>query len=94
MHKTEVYSWRLSRQLKAELEEAARAEQRSLAELLEQLARDWLARLGREGTETERQQRLHDAALPFIGALAGADPGRAESSRAEVKARLARRHGR
>jgi len=93
--KTEVYSWRLSPVLKTQLEEAARAERKSLAELLEKIAEDWLAHSrGRNGTEDERQQQLRSAALKFVGTIQGNDPGRAENARSELRSRIARRHGR
>ncbi|HEX7186021.1 MAG TPA: hypothetical protein VF756_29620 [Thermoanaerobaculia bacterium] len=94
MHKTEVYSWRLSPHLKAELEEAARAEQKSMAELLEGIAEDWLQQFRGQGDEAERQQRLRESAMRFVGSLEGARSDRAASARTEVRARIARRHGR
>ncbi len=91
--KTEVYSWRLSPHLKMALEEAARAESKSLAELLEQIARDWLAQVKRQGDDDEElQRRLHSSAMRFIGSIE-ADPYLAQNSRSEVRARIARRHG-
>ena len=93
--KSEVYSWRLSPHLKTELEEAARAEQKSLAELLEQIAEDWLRRArDHGGSEEERQQRLHAAAMKAIGTLDGGRTDRAENARIELRSRIARRHGR
>lgn len=95
MQKTEVYSWRLSRQLKVELEEAARSEHKSLAELLEQIAREWIERSRRTGDdEDEQQRRLREAAMKFVGTIEGGNPHRAETARSEVKGRIARRHGR
>lgn len=95
MAKTEVYSWRVSPHLKDELEAAARAERKSLAELLTEIAEGWLERSrAPESTEGEHQRRLHAAALPFIGSFQGDDPARAENSRTEIRARLARRHAR
>jgi predicted DNA-binding protein len=95
MAKSEVYSWRLSPQLKEELEQAARTGRKSMAELLTEIAETWLES-SREPTaaDDERQRRLHAAALPFIGSFQGGDPDRAENARAEIRARLARRHGR
>lgn len=93
--KNEVYSWRLSSRLKGELEEAAREEGKSVAELLERIAQDWLE--GSKGSSTdeeERQRSLHQAARPFLGAIEGSDPHRAERARAEIRSRLARRHER
>jgi len=83
MHKTDLYKWRLSPRLKNELAEKARAESKSLAELQTGV---------RDGDEAERQQRLHEAALPFVGALDGGRPARAETARDELRSRLARRH--
>jgi len=93
MQKTEVYSWRLSPRLKNELAEKARAERKSLAELLEEIAEGWLRQAGaRDGDEAERQQRLHEAALPFVGAIDGGRPDRAETARDKLRSRLAHRH--
>jgi hypothetical protein len=92
MHKTEVYSWRLSPRLKNELAEKARAERKSLAELLEEIAESWLRQTGsRDGDEAERQQRLHEAALRFVGTIEGGRPDRAETARDELRSRLTRR---
>lgn len=95
MAKTEVYSWRLSPRLKTELEEAARAERKSLAELLEQIAKEWLER-SREVNEDDReeQERIRARAMKVIGSLEGGDPHLSERVSAEVRARLARRYGR
>jgi len=93
--KTEVYSWRLSPRLKMELEEAAQAERKSVAELLVQIAEDWLRRCsGHSGSEDERQRQLRDAAMKSVGTLQGSDPDRAANARSEIRARIARRHGR
>jgi hypothetical protein len=95
MSKSEVYSWRLSLALKAGLEEAARTEQKSLAQLLDEIAEDWLERFrDRGGDDRERQQRIREAAMKSVGAIRGSDPGRAENARSAIRARLARRHAR
>ena len=95
MAKTEVYSWRLSPDLKVELEAAARGARKSMAELLEQIAGEWLERSRDRGeSEEERQHRLHAAAMKFVGSIEGGDPYRAENARAELRSRLARRHAR
>lgn len=103
---TEVYSWRLSSDLKMALEEAARVQSKSLEELLEQIARDWLAQTKNQNAdkededkkededEEELQRRLHSSAMRFIGTLNGGNPNRSENARSEVRARIARRHGR
>ena len=93
--KTEVYSWRLSPRLKTELEEAARAEKKSVAELLEQIAQDWLERFrAPDESEEVRQKRLHKAAMKFVGSIHGDDPNRAQNASALVREKLARRYGR
>jgi DNA-directed RNA polymerase specialized sigma24 family protein len=93
--KSEVYSWRLSPRLKAELEEAARAEQKSMAELLEQIAQDWLRRArDQAGSDDDRQQRLHEAALKAIGTIESGRTDRAENARIELRSRIARQHAR
>jgi hypothetical protein len=95
MTKTAVYSWRLSPRLKGELEEAARVEQKSMAELLEEIAQGWLERFRESnGDDNERQRVLHEAVMKCAGTIRGSDPNRAENARSEVKARIARRYGR
>jgi len=81
--KTEVYSWRLSPHLKSELQEAARAERKSIADLLEEIVRDWL-RNTRDGagTEEERQQRVREAVLKCAGTIEGS-PDLAENARSD-----------
>ncbi len=95
MPKSEVYSWRISPRLKAALEDAAREEGNSLAELLEQISEDWLRRSrDLDLDEKEKQRRLREAALEFVGKIEGDSPGRAENARSEVRSRIARQHGR
>jgi len=50
--KTEVYSWRLSAELKAELEGQARHESKSLSALLQEIASDGL-RARRNGSSSD-----------------------------------------
>lgn len=90
--KSEVYSWRVSADLKLELEREARRRQRSLAAMLEMAAREWLERI-RAGRRNDGEQiRLRSAASKCIGAIAGGDPERAESARRLVRKRLRRRN--
>jgi len=87
--KTDVYSWRLSRSLKQRLERAAAEHDRSLADLLRQIAEDWLARTpAREDPMIEEARRR---ALAVVGALSGGDPHRAERASETVRARLERK---
>lgn len=93
MTKTAVYSWRLTPDLKSALEEAARREGESLAELLEQISQDWLSRKSPADDE-EEQRRLHAAVARHVGTIAGGDPDRSAKVRETVRARLAGRRGR
>ena len=93
MGKTEVYSWRLSPELKAKLEEAARDEDTSLARLLERIAREWLTKGRREDNDTDEQRRLHEEATSYVGALRGGDSQRAEKASRRVRDKLKKKHG-
>ena len=91
MNKSEVYTWRLSPVTKAALEEAAREQNRSIADLLEEIVSANLGQFGREN-DAERQRALHAPAAEFSGCLAGADARRAEQARERVRARLKRQN--
>lgn len=92
--KTEVYSWRLSPATKAGLEETARSQRRTVAQLLDEMVAE---RLGagdlEQGSEQDRQRRLHARAARFAGRIAGRDPRRSEKVRELVRARLTGRRG-
>jgi hypothetical protein len=92
--KNEVYSWRISQDLKQNLEREARRRRASVSSILDTAAREWLAKGRLRVTEEEEQKRLHAAAAPFIGAIAGGNPRRSQSVREIVRARLRRSHGR
>ena len=91
MAKTEVYSWRLSPELKMGLETAARREGRSLADLLEDISRRWLDE-SRSAEDGEQQARLHAVARRFAGSIEIADPDLSTKVRQRVRDRLRRRH--
>lgn len=101
MQKTEAVDWPEPRSLKEELEEAARSRHTSVADLLEQIVREWLQRTRgkkgkvaeREESEEELQQRIRAAVAPLIGSINGGLPP-ADSVRSEVQSRLARKYGR
>ena len=94
MTKNEVYSWRLSAETKSALEETARRNQSSVAELLDQIVDNWLAQQRQSNNEDTEQQRLHQAALQVIGTIQGNDPDRAANAKALLQARLAKRRAR
>jgi hypothetical protein len=93
--KTEVYSWRLSGELKSELEREARLRKASVSSVLELAIRDWLKKGAVHGKEDEEEQRrLHAAAANCLGTFTGRDSHRAESARKSVRQRLGRRYAR
>lgn len=92
--KTEVYSWRLSSELKSDLERAARHRRVPLSSVLEEAARKWLRESAAKVSDDENQRKLHAAVEPFIGALSGIHPADAQSVRKVIRRRLARRYGR
>jgi len=93
--KSEVYSWRLSPDLKEDLEEAARRERVSVARLLERIAREWL-KAGASAAESDeaKQARLRAVAMQFAGTIRGGDPDRAAEVSKRVRELLARKYGR
>ena len=97
MQRPEVYDGHASIPFKEELEEAARSQDTSVDELLDQIVREWLARFReREANrpDDERQQQMRAAALKLAGTIEGDDPDRAESAAAIVRSRLTRKYGR
>jgi hypothetical protein len=93
--KSEVYSWRLSRDLKGDLEEAACRERVSVARLLERIAREWLRTRASAAEDDEaEQERLRAVAMQFVGTIRGGDPERAAEAGKRVRELLARKYGR
>ena len=93
--KTEVYSWRLSAERKAELEEEARREGESLSALLDRVTRDWLTerRKGQADDEAE-QGAIRRRAMAAIGSVAGGDRHRSSQASQRVREVLRKRYGR
>ncbi len=95
MSKTEVYSWRVTPEMKRDLEEVARREKQSLSSLLEGIVRERLEEYRAETiNDGAEQKRLHRAAARHFGKIRGGDPSRSERVRDAVRARLAKRRGR
>jgi hypothetical protein len=93
--KSEVYSWRLSPDLKDALEQAARRERVSVSRLLERIAREWLkARASAAEDDEAEQERLRAVAMQFAGTIRGGDPDRAAEAGQRVRESLARKYGR
>jgi hypothetical protein len=92
--KTEVYSWRLSTDVKTELEREARRRNISLSAALDLAACEWLRKRSAENNRDEEQTRLQKAASKCFGAFEGGSANRAENARGEVRRRLRQPHGR
>jgi len=91
--KTEVYSWRVSPEKKAELESEAKREGTSMSALLDRITSDWLTehRNGRNDDEAE-QAAIRKRAAPAIGSIRGGDPTRSARARELVREIIARKH--
>ena len=92
--KTEVYSWRVSRDLKTDLEHEARRRKTSLSAVLDLAAREWLKKSSAGSEGDEAQRRMHQAASKCLGAFASGVAHRSESARHTLRQRLRQRHGR
>ncbi len=92
--KAEVYSWRVSTDLKTGLEREARRRKLSVSAVLDLAAREWLKSTDAGSESEEEQRRLHRAASKFLGAFAGGDAHRTESVRRAVRQRLRGKHDR
>jgi hypothetical protein len=92
--KTEVYSWRVSTDIKTGLEREARRRKISLSAVLDLAAEEWLKKSAPGKDDDEAQSRLQQAALKCFGSLAGDDPLRSENVGHAVRQRLRRHYGR
>jgi hypothetical protein len=92
--KSEVYSWRVSTDLKTDLEREARRRALSVSAALELAAREWLKNNANSNESEEEQQRLHRAASEALGTFAGTDAHRSENVRRAVQKRLRGKHER
>jgi len=104
MSKSEVYSWRIDPDLKDVLERAARAENGSVAQLLERIVSEWLEgdaasgddeevqRSLQSGDDEEVQRSLHKTANACFGTLRGGDPDLAERAGERARAKIQERH--
>ena len=91
--KTEVYSWRLSEDVKANLEQEARFRKVPVSYILDVAVREWLKKSSVDTAGEEVQRKLHAAAGRCLGVLAGGNHRRAETARERIRERL-RRHAR
>ncbi len=86
-----MYSWRLSSDLKSDLEREARLRRVPVSSVLDYAAREWLKRSKPDAADDQEQQRLHLAAGSCLGAISGHNPRRAETARLAIRKRLDRR---
>ncbi len=91
--KTEVYSWRVSSDLKSSLEREARRRKQSLSAVLDLAVRKWLES-EKSKSDEEEQRRMHQAMSKYIGAIAGNGERRSERVRELVRARLMEKRAR
>jgi hypothetical protein len=91
--KTEVYSWRVAADRKADLESEARREGTSLAELLDHITADWLEgrRNSRNGEEAE-QAAIRKRVMATVGSIRGGDPTRSQRARELVREIIRQKH--
>jgi hypothetical protein len=92
--KTEVYSWRVSSDVKASLEQEARRRKISMSAALDAATREWLEKSAMETEGHDEQRRLQRAASTWLGRLSGGNAKRAETASQAVRDRLRRRYGR
>lgn len=92
--KTEVYSWRVSTELKSELEREARRQKVPVAAVLDRAAREWLKNARASADDEKEQRRLHRSAEKFFGVIRGGDPTRSQRVGEIVRKRLGERYGR
>jgi hypothetical protein len=92
--KTEVYSWRLSGELKSGLERQARLRKVSVSSILDIAVREWLRKSGLDVAGDEAQRELHKFAAKCIGVLEGRNSRRAETARETIRERLRQRRDR
>ncbi|HEY7388459.1 MAG TPA: hypothetical protein VH640_08115 [Bryobacteraceae bacterium] len=92
--KTEVYSWRVSADLKADLEAEARRRDISVSALLDKIARGWIREHEAERLKDEAEQaRIRRETLKLAGSIRGGNPRRSESVSQIVRDRLVQKYG-
>jgi hypothetical protein len=91
--RTEVYSWRLSGERKADLESEARREGISVSKLLEQITADWLAqrRNGHSDDEAE-QAALRKRVMATVGTIRSEDSTRSQRTGELVREIIYKKH--
>ena len=92
---TQVFRWRVRRELKKRFEKTARLRNISVSAALEMAVRDWLKKNETQAPSDEgKQAKAQAEASRWIGAIDGRNPRRAETAREAVRSRLRRRYSR
>jgi predicted DNA-binding ribbon-helix-helix protein len=91
MSKSEVYSWRVEPEIKRSLEDEARRRQLTLAQMLDQIAKDWLAR---RSASDDGAEQIRTAARRWVGSIAGGGEPRSTRVRELVRRRLENKRAR
>ena len=91
--KTEVYSWRVSADLKMSLEQEALRRKMSVSALLDLAARDLPGKRDLDEDEHE-QRRLRKAAEDCFGAFAGGDAFASKKVKETVRQQVRKKYGR
>lgn len=93
MAKNEVYSWRLDADMKSELDQQARIQGTTLANVLNMLAKRWLEEQKQQNAENEAEQkRLHELMAKFAGCISGGDPHASRNVSEIVRKRVRQRN--
>jgi|SRR5580658_1760926 hypothetical protein len=90
--KTEVYSWRLSADRKAALEEEARREGTSVSALLDRVTADWLAHRRNGHNDADEQGELRKRVMATVGTIRSEDPTRSERTSELVREIIYKKH--
>jgi hypothetical protein len=90
--KTEVYSWRVSAERKAELESEARRQGTSVSDLLDRITSAWLTEHTARNGDEDRQAALRKRVMATVGTIRSGDPTLATRAREIVRERIARKH--
>ena len=89
-----MYSWRVTKDLKLELEREARLRDVTVSSILDAAVRDYLDQSAADNSWPEVQEKLHASAAKTIGVMAGTDRQRSTKVRGLVRERLRQRYGR
>jgi hypothetical protein len=91
--KTEVYSWRLTGEMKVQLEDQARKEGKSMSALLEDIASEALReRRNGQSADESAHEALRERVMATVGTIHGGDPDRAERAGELVREIIYHKH--